>query len=61
MSEMAKLTEKLKPGRQKARKAEREGKALPDLLSNMASNRGVQSVACGAFANKEHVPAHISR
>ena len=27
----------------------------------MASNRGVQSVACGAFANKEHVPASILR
>ena len=45
---MRKLTEKLKRGRREARKAERgkkEGKALPDLLSNLAENRGVQSVA----------------
>ena len=40
MSEMGKLAEKLKRGRPKARKAEREGKTLPDWLSNMASNQG---------------------
>ena len=50
MSEMGKLAEKLKRGR---RKVEREGKALPDLWSNMASNRG-GAICCGAFANKEH-------
>ena len=37
MREMGKLAEKLKRGRQMAK---REGKALPDFLSNMASNRG---------------------
>ena len=31
MSGMGKLAEKLQRGRRKARKAEREGKALPDL------------------------------
>ena len=51
MSEMGKLAEKLKRGR---RKAEREGKALPDLWSNMASNRGGSAICCSVFANKEH-------
>ena len=57
MSEMRKLTEKLKRGRREARKAERgkkEGKALPDLLSNLAANRG-GAICCGAFENKEHM------
>ena len=50
MSEMGKLAEKLNRGRGKARKAEREGKALPDLWRYL--------IQIGDFLHSARYPIH---
>ena len=60
MSEMRKLAEKLKRGRREARNAERRrGKGKPARFAVKYGVKPGGAICCGAFANKDHMPAPI--